>query len=183
MYRRMDGEILVINFLQRSRRRAPSSPSSNRTHSLYPYLFLSLLLRKMKPTNPKITWQPYPATRPTEAGDYFVTLECEDKGLGIFTFILPFIPQRGRFFYKLRNDKRVLAWAPLTTAHLIRYDEEKPKPMDSYMVKLATPDAALPFTYRSLFYSSNERFFVIKEKDAQVIAWGLLPKPYTGDLR
>ena len=52
----------------------------------------------MKPTNPKITWQPYPATRPTEAGDYFVTLECEDKGLGIFTFILPFIPQRGRFF-------------------------------------------------------------------------------------
>lgn len=41
----------------------------------------------MKPTNPKITWQPYPATRPTEAGDYFVTLECEDKGLGISTFI------------------------------------------------------------------------------------------------
>ena len=118
----------------------------------------------MKPTNPKITWQPYPATRPTEAGDYFVTLECEDKGLGIFTFILPFIPQRGRFFYKLRDDKRVLAWAPLTTAHLIRYDEEKPKPMDSYMVKLATPDAALPFTYCSLFYGSNNRFFVIKEK-------------------
>lgn len=137
----------------------------------------------MKPTTPKITWQPYPATRPTEPGDYFVTLECEDKGIGIFTFILPFIPLRGRFFYKLRDDKRGLAWAPLTTAHLIRYDEEKPKPMDNYMVKLATPDAALPFTYRSLFYGSNERFFVIKEKDVRVIAWGLLPKPYTGDLR
>lgn len=137
----------------------------------------------MKPTTPKITWQPYPATRPTEPGDYFVTLECEDKGIGIFTFILPFIPLRGRFFYKLRDDKRVLAWAPLTTAHLIRYDEEKPKPMDSYMVKLATPDAALPFTYRSLFYGSNERFFVLKGKDVQVVAWGLLPKPYTGDHR
>lgn len=135
----------------------------------------------MKPTNPKITWQPYPATRPTEAGNYFVTINCTVTG--VHTFILPFIPQCGRFFYKLRDDKRISAWAPLTTAYLIRYDKEKPKPIKNYMVKLATPDAALPFTYRSLFYGSNERFFVIKEKDAQVIAWGLLPKPYTGDLR
>ncbi len=51
----------------------------------------------MKPTTPKITWQPYPATRPTEPGDYFVTRECEDTGIGSFTVILPVIPLRGRF--------------------------------------------------------------------------------------
>ncbi len=136
----------------------------------------------MKPTSPKITWQPYPATRPTEAGNYFVTVDTE-RTEGRVTSIFTFDSKRGRFSFKRRDDKRVLAWAPLTTAHLIRYDEEKPKPMDNYMVKLATPDAALPFTYRCLFYGSNERFFVIKEKDVQVIAWGLLPKPYTGDLR
>lgn len=135
----------------------------------------------MKPTNPKITWQPYPATRPTEAGNYFVTIDCTVTG--VHTFILPFIPQRGRFFYKLRDDKRVKAWAPLTTAHLIRYDEEKPQPWDYYMVKLATPNAALPFTYRCLFYDSNGRFFVTKEKDVKVIAWGPLPKPFAGDHR
>lgn len=136
----------------------------------------------MKPTNPKITWQPYPATCPLEAGDYFVTVDTETTD-GRVTSIFTFDPKRGRFSFKRRDDNRISAWAPLMTAHLIRYDEEKPKPMDSYMVKLATPDAALPFTYRSLFYGSNERFFVINEKDAQVIAWGLLPKPYTGDLR
>ena len=135
----------------------------------------------MKATNPKITWQPYPATRPMEAGDYFVTIAAE--GSDPVTHILPFSTRRGRFFYRRYHDTLILAWAPRTTAHLIRYDEEKPQPLDFYMVKLATPDAALPFAYCSLFYSSNERFFVIKEKDAQVVAWGLLPKPYTGDLR
>ena len=136
----------------------------------------------MKPTSPKITWQPYPATRPTEAGNYFVTVDTE-RTEGRVTSIFTFDSKRGRFSFKRRDDNRISAWAPLTTAHLIRYDEEKPKPIHNYMVKLATPDAALPFTYRSLFYGSNERFFVIKEKDVQVIAWGLLPKPYTGDLR
>lgn len=136
----------------------------------------------MKPTNPKITWQPYPATRPTEPGNYFVTVDTE-RTEGRVTSIFTFDSKRGRFSFKRRDDNRISAWAPLTTAHLIRYDEEKPQPLNFYMVKLATPDAALPFTYCSLFYGSNKRFFVIKEKDAQVVAWGLLPKPYTGDLR
>ncbi len=130
----------------------------------------------MKPTSPKITWQPYPATRPTEPGDYFVTFDCEVEG--IITYIFSFNPKRGRFFHQLKDDKRILAWAPLTTAHLIRYDEEKPKPGNYYMAKLATPDAALPFTYTHVYYGSTDRFFRIKAKDAQVVAWGLLPKPY-----
>lgn len=134
----------------------------------------------MKPTNPKITWQPYPATRPTEAGDYFVTIAAE--GSDPVTHILPFSTRRGRFFYRRYHDTLILAWAPRTTAHLIRYDEEKPKSPGRYLVKLATPNAASPFTYRTLCSSSNGCFFGV-EKDVQVIAWGLLPKPFTGDHR
>ena len=130
----------------------------------------------MTRTPPKITWQPYPATRPTEAGDYFVTFDCVVNG--VTTYIFSFNPKHGRFFHQLKNDKRVLAWAPLTTAHLIRYDEEKPKPGSYYMVKLATPDAASPFAYTHVYYGSTGRFFHIKAKDTQVVAWGLLPKPY-----
>ena len=122
----------------------------------------------MKPTNPKITWQPYPATRPTEAGDYFVTIAAE--GSDPVTHILPFSTRRGRFFYRRYHDTLILAWAPRTTAHLIRYDEEKPKSPGRYLVKLATPNAASPFTYRTLCSSSNGCFFGV-EKDVQVIAW------------
>ena len=67
----------------------------------------------MKPTNPKITWQPYPATRPTEPGNYFVTVDTE-RTEGRVTSIFTFDSKRGRFSFKRRDDNRISAWAPLT---------------------------------------------------------------------